>query len=121
MFDLQYISELLQALLLATLPVLAGFGARYLAAKYNLEKAKLTNEQQFMIDGAIKVAVFAAEQLGANDFIDDKKEYAMKIAEEYLDGVGIELDFYELEARIEAAVKEAFNKDAPAKAPLPLG
>jgi len=108
-FDMTFISQLLQSLVLATVPVLAGFAARWLNAKYQFERSQLTEKQQVLLDGAIKVAVFAAEQMGLTDQIADKKEYAIGFVTEWLAAQNFTIDFREIDARIEAAVKENLN------------
>jgi hypothetical protein len=110
-FDMAYIFQLLQALILATVPVLAGMGVRWIAAKVNAEKLKLNTEQLWALDMFIKTAVYAAEQMKAKEFINDKLNYVTAIAQAWLDERKIALDAFELRARIEAAVKQEFNSE----------
>lgn len=54
---------------------------------------------------AVHIAVLAAEQAGAAGLIENKKQYAMNIAQLWLDEQGWdEIDFDLLESTIEAAV-----------------
>lgn len=108
-FDLAYISELLQALILATVPVLAGMGAKLLSAKIQAEKQKLTTEQLWALDLFIKTAVYAAEQMKAREFITSKLDYVTSLAQTWLDERKIALNASEIRARIEAVVKQEFN------------
>ena len=48
--DLAYVGQLLQALTLAIVPVLAAAGTRWLIAKGSVAKAELTQEQQYALD-----------------------------------------------------------------------
>ena len=116
-FDLAYISELLQALILATVPVLAGMGAKLLSAKIQAEKQKLSTDQLWALELFIKTAVYAAEQMKAKEFITDKLDFVTSLVQAWLDERKIALDAFEIRARIEAVVKKEFN---PSKA-LPAG
>lgn len=64
-------------------------------------KAKTTNEQQSALRAAIKIAVYAAEQIFGNGHGADKMDYALA----YLRDKGFNVDSRE----IEAAVAEYFN------------
>ena len=121
-FDWTFISELLQSLALATIPVLAGMGAKLLSAKISTERAKFSAEQNYMIDAFIRTAVYAAEQLNASEQIDNKLDYVLELVDTWLINRGIELDLDEIRARIEAEVKQAFPKyqEIPAPVPTPV-
>lgn len=64
-------------------------------------KAKTTNEQQARIESAVRIAVFAAEQLYGAGHGKEKMEYAAN----YLRGNGFDVDV----AQIEAAVSMHIN------------
>ena len=64
-------------------------------------KAKTTNEQQSALAAAIKIAVYAAEQIFGNGHGADKMDYALR----YLRDKGFDVDSRE----IEAAVAEYLN------------
>jgi len=117
-FDLTYISQLLQALILATLPVLAGMGAKLLFAKIEAEKQKLSDEKLWALGIFIKTVVYAAEQINVKDRVVSKLDYATALVDTWLSDHKIELDPFEIRARIEAAVKQEFNTK---KLPAPEG
>lgn len=108
-FDFAYISELLQALILATVPVLAGMAMRWLVTQGSLAKEKLSAEQTYALEIFIRTAVYAAEQMKVSSFISDKLDYATENVQLWLDARGIAMDASEIRARIEAAVMTEFN------------
>jgi DNA-directed RNA polymerase specialized sigma24 family protein len=60
---------------------------------------------------AVEIAVLAAEQMEIGGFIEDKKQYALNIAQAYLNEHGWdEFDIDVLEAAIEAEVLKQFPK-----------
>lgn len=107
--DLVYVGQLLQAIALATIPVLVGAGTRYLLAKYATERARLSSEKQFALDVFIKTAIFAAEQMHAKNYIVDKLDFATARVQDWLTANKFYVDAYEIRARIEAAVFTEFN------------
>ena len=58
-----------------------------------------------------RLAIAAAEQAGAANLINDKKKYALNIAEKWLSDAGIKIDLDLISAAIEAAVFAEFNRD----------
>lgn len=59
---------------------------------------------------AVSIGVMAAEKAGATEMINDKKDYAMGIAQRYLNNSGWEnYDIEVLEAAIEAEVLRMFG------------
>ena len=112
------LSAVLQSLLEFLLPIVAVavIGALVSWAKLLWEKAKSWNgDATTLLEEAAKVAVTAAEQAGAAYLINDKKAYAMDIAERWLEQHGIMLDIELIDAAIEAAVYKQFNSDKSAK------
>jgi hypothetical protein len=107
--DLVYVGQLLQALILAVVPVLAAAVAKWFVEKARVERARLTNEQQFALDVFIKTAVYAAEQMQLAGFIGDKLTYATVQVQDWLTSQKIYIDVSEIRARIEAAVFTEFN------------
>jgi hypothetical protein len=57
----------------------------------------------------VENAVCTAEQLGLTEVIKDKKEYAVSLAQEWLNGAGIEMDLASIEDMIEAEVNKQFG------------
>ena len=107
--DLNYVGQLLQALILAVVPVLLGSATKWAMEKAKLEKARLTNEQQWALDVFIKTVVYAAEQMQLSGIINGKLEYAEGQVQAWLNRNKIYLDVSEIRARIEAAVFSEFN------------
>ena len=98
-------------LLYAGLPVVAIYLLALLKSWVNVKVAELkANAPQLAgaISTAVNMAVKAAEQMG----LSDKKQYALSVAQEWLDlnGWG-EIDVFILEAAIESAVLEKFNSE----------
>jgi len=104
--------RLIENLMLAFLPVLASLAAGALIAwirKSWAEFKELRPDIAYYLEQAANMAVTAAEQAGAQGFIEDKKNYALDIAQRYLDAKGIKVDIELIEAAIEAAVLTEIN------------
>lgn len=110
--DFQFIGQLLQALILAIVPVLAGAGVRWLVAKGNVEKAKLTVEQQYMLETFVKTAIYAAEQMKFAGYIDNKLDWAESQVQTWCDRNKILISVPEIRVAIESAVFTEFNEFA---------
>lgn len=113
----QFVTNTLIMVALAVIP-LVGNAVR---GFFNANKDNAT--VQTVLDIA-RMAVLAAEQLGITGAIDDKKSYAITVAERMLAERGIKVDLDALDAAIEAAVAEELNAvnalpPAPA-APAPV-
>lgn len=101
------LSKVLEAVLIAILPplavallglVLAKVRSLWIGAKEYFPTATALLEQ------AAKFAVDAAEQAGAAELIEDKKQYALEIAEAWLKARKVDIDLTLVDAAIEAAV-----------------
>lgn len=114
-FDYSEISAALQNLLVALLVPCAGFLARWLLVQGNFAKAKLSNEQEYMLNMTIKIFVYAAEQLKVANAISNKFDYVIERVGVWLIARNISMDFEELRARIEAVVKQEFNSSVDKK------
>jgi len=99
-------------LAVALLPIIAGFVVAALNALVKKWLQELENskpELSFYIFEAARLAVGAAEKMDFSGFIDGKKQYAIEIAQSYLDAHGwSEVDIDLLEAAIEAEVLKQF-------------
>ena len=114
----EILSAVVQALLEFLLPIaaVAIISAIVSWAKLLWTKAKSWNpDATYLLEEAAKVAVTAAEQAGAAYLINDKKAYAMDIAERWLAEHGIHLDIELIDAAVEAAVYRQFNSEKPAE------
>lgn len=118
----QFISVFLQKFLEIVLPVLAtalaGLVIAWITKVISDLKSKLTEDQEWIINQAIKSAVLAAEQANIAGEVKEKKEYALNIAEQWLASKGITIDLNILDARIEAAVFDEFNRDKEESKPV---
>jgi precorrin isomerase len=74
---------------------------------------------QDTLEWVARTAVYAAEQAGAADLIEDKKDYAIEVAEMWLESKRLPIDIEMIEAAIEAAVYSEINKDKAAPLPHP--
>lgn len=106
---MELLSKVLQAILEAALPILAAALAAWAVGKARevFRKLKDKNPELYEILKAVSErAVSAAEQVYGSGHGKEKKEYALKIAENYLRAKGIKLDLTVIEAYIEAAVMD---------------
>lgn len=110
-----FVSVFAQEFLGIVVPVLASLLAGLLIAwiKKLVEeiKAKMDHRFIWMLDEAVRVAVLAAEQANLAGFVEDKKAYAIDVAEKWLAARGFKVDLGILADQIEAAVMEEFNKE----------
>lgn len=104
------ISELLLKLLTAILPPLAAAATAYFVKAYQVKRAELDQQQQWLLDNAVMIAVKAAEQIYESGDGKAKKEYAISVAESWLAKRHLTMDLNALEAAIEAAVFDNFPK-----------
>lgn len=109
-FDFGVISQALQTLLTAILVPGAAFLARWLFAKADYEKMKLSSEQQYAFDLFLKTCVYAAEQINLRGMVKSKFDYVIALAEAWLKQRNIAMDIAEIHARIESVVAQELNK-----------
>ena len=65
----------------------------------------------YLIEQAASFAVKAAEQSNFAGLIEDKKEYAIGVAQEYLNAHKVKIDVAVIEAAIESAIYSEMNKE----------
>ena len=106
------LSKVLEAILIAILPSLVAFlvsvGLAYAKRVWGDLKQRYPSVTD-LVEQAAVFAVQAAEQAGAAELIKDKKEYAIQIAEAWLEANHITTDIDLIDAAIEKAVLELFN------------
>ena len=110
--DGQYFLDLLfkivEGILVAVAPLVVGLVAMWIKAKIDEVKAgieqQLNDNQRWLLETAANVAVEAAEQMKLGELIEDKKDYAMAVAQQYLASHNVNLDLEVIEAAVEAAV-----------------
>ena len=112
------ISNVLQAVLIFILPPLAVAVVQWVKAKAErlLAEARQWNPTVTdFIQRAAMFAVAAAEQAGAAELIQDKKKYALAVAQRWLlANAQINIDMSLVEAAIEKAVREMNDSLIPA-------
>ena len=109
-----FVSSFLQAFLEPFLSLIAGLVAAWLLPKVIKiwQDLKAGNpEEVYLIEQIVGLAVQAAEQAAIGDLIEDRKDYACKVAGAWLAKYGIKLDVAVLAAAIEAAVKKELNPE----------
>jgi hypothetical protein len=114
-------STILQAILLAVISAVVPSLVRWLQAQAAHNLAMARSFQPELTDWLTECADFAvkaAEQTGLSGMIEDKKQYALSVAEAWLDAKGIPIDLHLLDAAIEKAVLENFPHDGETK---PMG
>ena len=111
---MDFLSEFVQAFLMASIPPLAGMLAAYLVGlirKTWLDVQAKSGEWSWVLDEAARMAVRAAEQMKLADIIGDKKQYAVATVDAFLKEKGFTVDLSLIEAAIEAAVLREFGKN----------
>ena len=106
------LSKVIEAILIAILPPLAVVLVSVVLAHAKMLWADLKQRYPSVTDLVEQAAVFAvqaAEQAGAAELIEDKKAYAIQIAEAWLVANHITTDLDLIDAAIEKAVLELFN------------
>lgn len=109
--DLDFFSLLLEKVLVAVLPILATALTAWVIQQIRSIGKKLSAEQMAYIKLACEIAVNAAEQSGAAGYITDKKEYAIDMAQRWLEKQNIKVDLGLIADAIEAAVMTEINRD----------
>ena len=82
------LQEFLMGLLVLLLPILSAFivkALNALAQKWLAELEANKPELAWYLNEAVDIAVRAAEQASLAGFIEDKKQYAFQIAQQWLD------------------------------------
>lgn len=104
-----------QALIVLAIPILVFYGAGYLRQRLNEVKQRVSKEQLEMLEKVGQLAVTAAEQAGLSGQLrsgSEKRTYAMRAAQSYLDRLGIRVDAEAIGTLIEAEVLKQFNGTA---------
>ena len=113
MSAMEVISQILEVILAAVLPILAVYVAQYLKAlvgKYLAEAEAQYPDIFSVVEMVAAQVVAAAEQAGAAGFIDSKIDYALELAEKWLAEYDFDIDLDLIRAAIEAEVKRQFGK-----------
>jgi hypothetical protein len=114
--DAAFWSELLQKVLVVSLPPLAVAVVALIVAWINKVAKGLSADQMKAIQLAVTMAVNFAEQTGLTKTGMEKKNAAIAAAQAYLDKQGIKVDAWLLDKMIEAAVNTELGWDIPTHA-----
>jgi len=99
----------------AALPIISAFliaALNALIKKWLAEMEAAKPELYWYLEEAAKIAVLAAEKSNVSGFVEDKKEYALEVAQQWLDSHGWdEIDIVVLDAAIEAEVLKQFGRE----------
>ena len=118
---MELVSGFAQNLAVALMPVLVGYVVFWVKAQLDVKKAELQKQypvQFAFVEMVAAQAVAAAEQAGANEFIDDKLAFACDLAEKWMaqSNFVVDLDLIAAGQRDVAALrgwrKEVFGNDA---------
>lgn len=123
----QTIADFAYSIIVALVPLLLAYYApivkAWIAARIELMRQRMTDEQIYTIGRVADMAVSAVEQLKKTGAIVDNKhafEQASAYAEQWLKTRGILLDMSELRFAIEAAVRDLPHEKPPAAARAPI-
>lgn len=112
-----YLGLLANGLLIIAIPVVIAFLYQWLRLRTQELKARLGVQQQQFIDTALNYAVRAAEQAGLAGQLGgggaNKKAYAIRAAQDYLNRLGVQMDVSALATLVEAEVNKQFSNAAP--------
>lgn len=109
---MDFLSKLVEGVLLALAPVMAGYIASWLIAKARMAWSEYKAQHvdyAYMLESIARIAVKAAEQAQIAELIEDKKSYAVQTVQAWLDEKGFKIDLLVIEAAIEAAVYDEFT------------
>ena len=108
---IDFLWRLLENVLVAVLPILATTLTVWLIQKIRAIGGDINENTMYAIRAAVNIAVTAAEQAGVAGLIEDKKAYALELAQSYLGKQKIKIDLVLLDGIIESAVKTAINDE----------
>jgi LL-H family phage holin len=107
---------LAQTLLIIALPILVMAVAYWLKQRADEIKSKLGKDKLTALESIAAVAVRAAEQAGLSKQLKGgaaKREQALRVAQDYLNSLGLKLDVQTITSAIESEVLRQFNSGQP--------
>ena len=110
----EFLSAFVSNLLMAFAPVLAAALAAWIIAEVKLAWAQFKAAKPDIADQlewAARTAVMAAEQAQAGKLAEEKKAYALEVAQQWLAMKGLNVDLTAIDAAIEAAVYDEINRN----------
>jgi len=112
-----FLQLLIEAVITAALPIVIHRSVMFLEARAKSIWSSIDSEKRWLIKEAVRTAVLAAEQSGLSNELmatgKAKKDYALRMAQNYLTEFGIEIDLSVLDSMIESIVWEELKKDLP--------
>lgn len=110
---MEFLSKLAEGILLAFVPLFVSMATAWIMAKVKMAWAtykEANANYSWLLESIAAIAVKAAEQSNLAGLVTNKKEYAVKVAQQWLEDKGFSVDVAIIEAAIEAAVFEEINK-----------
>lgn len=80
----ELLGTVVQAILVAVLPILAVFAVKWAQVKIAQIKDVISPDFRWILDQAAELGVYAAEQLKKSGQIEEKKAYAVDIANKFM-------------------------------------
>ena len=108
-----YVQAILEIVLVALFSVAAFYVKQYLTQLVLRLRQNVTYEQFVIIRAVIDQLVAAAEQVYKDAGGEEKKQYVLDQAQKALAEYGLTLDLQTLDALVEAAVYDQFNRPPP--------
>lgn len=108
-----YIQAILEIVLVALFSVVAYYAKIYLAQLVQRLRQNVTYEQYVIIRAIVDQLVAAAEQVYKDAEGEQKKQFVLEQARKAIAEYGLQLDLQTLDALIEAAVFDQFNRPPP--------
>jgi hypothetical protein len=105
----KFVETFLVALVPILVPILAAFVLALVRQTWQKFKSTQSESNIYLLTTIAAIAVKAAEQSKLTGLVTDKKNYAVKVATDYLKSHHITIDLSLIEAAIEAAVLEEFT------------
>ena len=111
-----FLAILAQGLLIIALPIVIAAAVQWFRKTTAELKTKVSEDQLSVIEAGVRLAVRAAEQAGLSGQLlggAEKKDYAIRAVQNYLDRMNVPLNVEEISTLIEAEVNSQFNNYAP--------
>lgn len=108
-FDLAEIAKTIETLIALILLPSVTILVNFISTKSKIELGKLSNQQKAAFDVFLRTLVFAAEQMKAKEFIENKLQWVTDRAEEYAYEKDFPIDLDGIRVEIEAIVAHELN------------
>lgn len=111
-----FLTMVAQAFLIIALPILIMALAYWLKQRGDEIKSKLGHDKLTALESIAAVAVRAAEQAGLNKQLTGgaaKREQAVRVAQDYLNSLGLKIDVQTVVSAVESEVLKQFNSGQP--------